>query len=155
MMTNAEWIEKSTASFMNTYGRYPAVMVEGKGCLLKDGDGREYLDCLAGIAVCSLGHCHPAITEAICRQASTLVHVSNLYHTMPQTELAELLLSHSFADRVFLCNSGAEANEAAIKLAGPWPPWPPRVRKNSTRVSNRCPKASAMRPSAISLPWRR
>ena len=116
-MTNAEWIEKSTASFMNTYGRYPAVMVEGKGCLLKDADGREYLDCLAGIAVCSLGHCHPAITEAICRQASTLVHVSNLYHTMPQTELAELLTSHSFADRVFLCNSGAEANEAAIKLA--------------------------------------
>jgi acetylornithine aminotransferase/acetylornithine/N-succinyldiaminopimelate aminotransferase len=117
MMTNAEWIEKSNGSFMTTYGRYPAVMVEGRGCLLKDADGREYLDCLAGIAVCSLGHCHPAITEAICRQASTLVHVSNLYHTMPQTELAGLLISHSFGDRVFLCNSGAEANEAAIKLA--------------------------------------
>lgn len=102
---------------MTTYGRYPAVMVEGKGCLLKDADGREYLDCLAGIAVCSLGHCHPAITEAICRQASTLVHVSNLYHTIPQTELAELLINHSFGDRVFLANSGAEANEAAIKLA--------------------------------------
>ncbi|HEX9714146.1 MAG TPA: aminotransferase class III-fold pyridoxal phosphate-dependent enzyme, partial [Desulfurivibrionaceae bacterium] len=87
-MTNAEWIEKSNGAFMTTYGRYPAVMVEGRGCLLKDADGREYLDCLAGIAVCSLGHCHPAITEAICRQASTLVHVSNLYHTMPQTELA-------------------------------------------------------------------
>ncbi|OGR00576.1 MAG: acetylornithine aminotransferase [Deltaproteobacteria bacterium RIFOXYD12_FULL_55_16] len=116
-MANAEWIEKSKASFMNTYGRYPAVMVEGRGCLLKDADGREYLDCLAGIAVCSLGHCHPAITEAICRQASTLVHVSNLYHTIPQTELAELLINHSFADRVFLANSGAEANEAAIKLA--------------------------------------
>ncbi|HCC53437.1 MAG TPA: aspartate aminotransferase family protein [Desulfobulbaceae bacterium] len=116
-MANAEWIEKSKALFMTTYGRYPAVMVEGRGCLLKDADGREYLDCLAGIAVCSLGHCHPAITEAICRQASTLVHVSNLYHTMPQTELAELLINHSFADRVFLANSGAEANEAAIKLA--------------------------------------
>jgi len=116
-MTNAEWIEKSNGVFMTTYGRYPAVMVEGRGCLLKDADGREYLDCLAGIAVCSLGHCHPEVTEAICRQASTLVHVSNLYHTMPQTELAELLIDHSFADRVFLANSGAEANEAAIKLA--------------------------------------
>lgn len=116
-MVNAEWIEKSNALFMTTYGRYPAVMVEGRGCLLKDADAREYLDCLAGIAVCSLGHCHPAITEAICRQASTLVHVSNLYHTIPQTELAELLIGHSFADRVFLANSGAEANEAAIKLA--------------------------------------
>lgn len=116
-MANAEWIEKSTGLFMNTYGRYPAVMVEGRGCLLKDADGREYLDCLAGIAVCSLGHCHPAVTEAICRQAATLVHVSNLYHTIPQTELAELLIGNSFADRVFLANSGAEANEAAIKLA--------------------------------------
>ncbi|MGV1100895.1 acetylornithine transaminase [Thiovibrio sp. JS02] len=116
-MGNADWIEKSGKAFMTTYGRYPAVMVKGQGCILTDADGREYLDFLSGIAVCSLGHCHPAITEAICKQASTLVHVSNLYHTIPQTELAELLIKHSFAERVFFCNSGAEANEAAIKLA--------------------------------------
>lgn len=116
-MSNATWMEKSDRLFMKTYGRYPAVMVEGRGCVLKDADGREYLDFLAGIAVCSLGHCHPEVTEAICGQARTLVHVSNLYHTQPQTELAELLVAHSCADRVFLANSGAEANEAAIKLA--------------------------------------
>ncbi|MBU0482072.1 MAG: aspartate aminotransferase family protein [Proteobacteria bacterium] len=102
---------------MNTYSRYPVAMVEGKGCRLKDAEGNEYLDFLSGIAVCSLGHCHPAVTQAICNQAGKLAHVSNLYHTLPQTELAELLIAHSFADRVFMCNSGAEANEAAIKLA--------------------------------------
>jgi len=116
-MSNATWMEKSDGLFMKTYGRYPAVMVEGEGCVLRDADGREYLDFLAGIAVCSLGHCHPAVSEAICSQACRLVHVSNLYHTVPQTELAELLVANSFADRVFLANSGAEANEAAIKLA--------------------------------------
>jgi len=116
-MGNAEWIERSGKAFMTTYGRYPAVMVKGQGCTLTDADGREYLDFLSGIAVCGLGHCHPAVVDAICAQAKTLIHVSNLYHTMPQTELAELLLAHSFADRVFFCNSGAEANEAAIKLA--------------------------------------
>ncbi len=110
-------MEKSDALFMNTYGRYPAVMVEGKGCVLKDDTGKEYLDFLAGIAVCSLGHCHPEVTEAIVRQAGKLVHVSNLYYTEPQTELAELLVSNSFADRVFMANSGAEANEGAFKLA--------------------------------------
>ena len=109
--------EKSDSLFMNTYGRYPAVMVEGRGCMLKDENGREYLDFLAGIAVCGLGHCHPAVTEAIVAQAGRLVHVSNLYYTVPQTELAELLVANSFADRVFLANSGAEVNEAAIKLA--------------------------------------
>jgi acetylornithine aminotransferase/acetylornithine/N-succinyldiaminopimelate aminotransferase len=92
-------------------------MVKGSGCRLWDADGKEYLDFLAGIAVCSLGHCHPKVTEAICRQAGSLVHVSNLFHTPPQIELAELLVANSFADRVFMCNSGAEANEAAIKLA--------------------------------------
>jgi acetylornithine aminotransferase/acetylornithine/N-succinyldiaminopimelate aminotransferase len=92
-------------------------MVEGNGCKLKDAEGREFIDFLAGIAVCNLGHCHPAVTEAICAQASQLLHVSNLYHTTPQTDLAKLLIDNSFADRVFMCNSGAEANEAAIKLA--------------------------------------
>ncbi len=102
---------------MNTYGRYPAVMVEGSGCLLKDENGKEYLDFLAGIAVCGLGHCHPEVTAAIVVQAGKLVHVSNLFYTAPQTELAELLVANSFADRIFLANSGAEVNEAAIKLA--------------------------------------
>jgi acetylornithine aminotransferase/acetylornithine/N-succinyldiaminopimelate aminotransferase len=92
-------------------------MVRGEGCRLFDDNGKEYLDFLAGIAVCSLGHCHPQVTEAICRQAQELVHTSNLYYTRPQTELAQLLVANSFAEKVFMCNSGAEANEAAIKLA--------------------------------------
>jgi len=116
-MDNKSWIQRSSNVFIPTYNRFPVVMVKGSGCRLQDGDGKEYLDFLAGIAVCSLGHCHPAVTEAICTQARKLVHVSNLFHTMPQTELAELLINHSFADRVFMANSGAEANEAAIKLA--------------------------------------
>ncbi len=110
-------IARSQRVFINTYGRFPVAMVKGSGCRLTDADGRNYLDFVSGIAVCSLGHCHPRVTEAICAQAAQLVHVSNLYHTEPQTVLAELLVAHSFADRVFFCNSGAEANEAAIKLA--------------------------------------
>jgi acetylornithine/N-succinyldiaminopimelate aminotransferase len=118
-MTSANALVKQRADrvFCNTYARYPAAMVSGSGCRLTDADGRTYLDFLAGIAVCGLGHCHPLVTEAICRQAGKLVHVSNLYYTEPQTELAELLVAASFADKVFLANSGAEANEAAIKLA--------------------------------------
>jgi acetylornithine aminotransferase len=100
-----------------TYGRIPLVLTEGKGCTVRDGEGRMYTDFVAGIAVCSLGHSHDAVAEAVADQARRLVHVSNLYYTLPQTELAELLVAHSFADRVFFCNSGAEANEAAIKLA--------------------------------------
>ena len=103
--------------FVNTYNRFPAVMVEGSGCGLKDSEGKQYLDFVAGIAVCSLGHCHPVVTEAICRQAKQLIHVSNLYDSIPQIELAGLLVENSFADKIFLANSGAEANEAAIKLA--------------------------------------
>ncbi|MCF8055456.1 MAG: aspartate aminotransferase family protein [Desulfocapsa sp.] len=117
---NASWAERSDKVFMKTYARYPAAMVKGEGCTLVDAEGRKFLDCLAGIAVCSLGHCHPAVTEAICGQARELVHTSNLYYTLPQTELAELLTANSFADRIFLANSGAEANEAAIKLARIW-----------------------------------
>ncbi|MCL2459649.1 MAG: aspartate aminotransferase family protein, partial [Desulfobulbus sp.] len=116
-MTNAEWAARGNKMFIGTYSRFPAAMVKGSGCRLWDADGKEYLDFLAGIAVCSLGHCHPAVTGAICRQAGQLVHVSNLFHTQPQIQLAELLVQNSFADRVFMCNSGAEANEAAIKLA--------------------------------------
>ena len=116
-MSNATWRARGDKVFIGTYSRFPAAMVRGSGCRLWDADGREYLDFLAGIAVCSLGHCHPRVTEAICRQAGSLLHVSNLFHTQPQIELAELLVANSFADRVFMCNSGAEANEAAIKLA--------------------------------------
>ena len=116
-MSNSEWITRGEAVFAKTYTRFPAAIVRGEGCRLWDADGKEYVDFLSGIAVCSLGHCHPAVTEALCAQASTLLHVSNLFYTKPQTELAELLIRHSFAERVFFCNSGAEANEAAIKLA--------------------------------------
>jgi len=100
-----------------TYARSPMALVRGKGTKVWDADGKEYLDFLAGIAVNSLGHCHPAVVRAIRQQSQVLLHVSNLYHIAPQAELARELCRHSFADRVFFCNSGAEANEAAIKLA--------------------------------------
>lgn len=116
-MSNTEWTARGEQVFIGTYSRFPAAMVRGEGCRLWDDDGKEYLDFLAGIAVCSLGHCHPTVTKAVCRQASELMHVSNLFHTKPQIELAELLCANTFADRVFMANSGAEANEAAIKLA--------------------------------------
>jgi len=105
------------AHIINTYGVRKLAIVRGEGARLWDADGREYLDFFAGIAVCNLGHCHPKVTEAICRQAATLVHVSNLYYIEPQTKLAELLSRNSFAQRWFFCNGGAEANEAAIKIA--------------------------------------
>ncbi|MBU4316139.1 MAG: acetylornithine transaminase [Proteobacteria bacterium] len=110
-------IEKADRVIAKTYSRFPVVMEKGLGCTLWDINGKEYTDFVAGIAVCNLGHCHPAVTEAICDQAARLLHVSNLYYTLPQVELAELLVENSFADRVFFGNSGAEANEAAIKLA--------------------------------------
>jgi predicted acetylornithine/succinylornithine family transaminase len=100
------------------YGaRAPICLVRGDGMRVWDSDGREYLDFGAGLAVTALGHCHPRVTGAIREAAATLLHVSNLYHTAPQIHLAKLLCDHSFAERVFFCNSGAEANEAAIKLA--------------------------------------
>jgi acetylornithine aminotransferase len=108
---------RADAVMARTYNRLPLVFVKGDGCTLWDADGRKYTDFLAGIAVCALGHAHPDVTEAICRQAGELVHVSNLYYTIPQIDLASWLVERSFADRVFFCNSGAEANEAAIKLA--------------------------------------
>jgi len=102
---------------METYGRYPVTLVRGEGCRVWDSESREYVDFLSGLAVNGLGHCHPAVVEAIREQAGQLLHVSNLYHIAPQAELAKLLVTHSFADKVFFANSGAEANEAAIKLA--------------------------------------
>ncbi|MGD9825344.1 aspartate aminotransferase family protein [Desulfobacter sp.] len=100
-----------------TYLRQGRPFVKGRGTKLYDDQGNVYTDFLAGIAVCNLGHCHPDITAAISAQAGTLVHVSNLFYTRPQAELAKVLTEKSFADRVFFANSGAEANEAAIKLA--------------------------------------
>jgi acetylornithine/N-succinyldiaminopimelate aminotransferase len=102
---------------LQTYARQPITLVRGHGCWVSDDAGREYLDLVAGIAVDVLGHAHPAITEAVARQAATLVHVSNLYLTLPQIELAEALVARSPFDRAFFTNSGTEANEAAIKLA--------------------------------------
>lgn len=116
-MNNSEWIERGEQVLIHTYRRFPAAMVRGEGCRLWDENGREYLDFLSGIAVCVLGHCQPEVTRAIRNQAGELVHVSNLFYTRPQIELAELLVRNSFAERVFFANSGAEANEAAIKLA--------------------------------------
>lgn len=110
-------IEKTDKYVFNTYSRVQTVFVKGQGATLWDEAGNQYTDFLAGIAVCSLGHCHPAVTKAVCDQARELIHVSNLYYTAPQAELARLLVEKSFADRVFFANSGAEANEAAIKLA--------------------------------------
>ncbi len=102
---------------INSYGERKLALVRGEGMRLWDAEGREYLDCFAGIAVVALGHCHPEVTAAICEQAKTLVHVSNLYFIEPQVRLAELLSQHSFAARWFFCNCGATANESAIKLA--------------------------------------
>ena len=109
-------IKKTDNFVFQTYLRQGKAFVRGEGTSLWDEDGKEYTDFLAGIAVCSLGHCHPKVTEAISKQAATLVHVSNLFYTLPQADLASKLCEKSFADRVFFANSGAEANEAAIKL---------------------------------------
>lgn len=101
----------------HTYNRYPLLLVRGKGTRVWDLNGKEYLDFFAGLAVCNLGHCHPKVVKAIQDQAEKLIHVSNLYYIEPQIELASLLCKHSFAGKVFFCNSGAEANEGALKLA--------------------------------------
>lgn len=109
--------QKCGKHIFNTYKRFPIAFVKGAGCRLWDDTGKEYLDFLAGIAVCSLGHCHPGVAAAVSRSVENLVHVSNLFYTYPQVELAAELTRLSFADKVFFSNSGAEANEAAIKLA--------------------------------------
>lgn len=101
---------------MSTYARFPIALERGAGCRVWDTQGREYLDFVAGIATCTLGHAHPALVEAVTRQIQKLHHVSNLYYIPEQGELAKWIVQHSCADRVFFCNSGAEANEAAIKL---------------------------------------
>jgi acetylornithine aminotransferase len=110
-------IKKAEKVMASTYKRPPVVLVRGKGCTVWDTDGKSYIDFVAGVAVCGLGHAHQGVAKALSRQAGILFHVSNLYYTIPQVELASWLVKRSFADRVFFCNSGAEANEAAIKLA--------------------------------------
>ena len=116
-MTTEELMSISDQYIMETYRRFPVVLVRGEGARVWDFDGKEYLDFVAGIAVCSLGHSNPKVIEAIKKQVGILTHVSNLYYIEPQIYLAKLLVENSFADKVFFCNSGAEANEAAIKLA--------------------------------------
>lgn len=105
------------SNLMNTYSRLPVTFVKGEGVWLWDDRGERYLDALAGVAVCGLGHCHPRLTKAICEQAGMLIHTSNLYHIEKQERLADRLIELSGMDNAFFCNSGAEANEAAIKLA--------------------------------------
>jgi acetylornithine aminotransferase len=105
------------SNLMNTYLQLPVTFVRGKGVWLWDEEDKRYLDALAGVAVCGLGHCHPKLVKAICNQAGTLIHTSNLYHIKRQEELASRLAELSGMDNAFFCNSGAEANEAAIKLA--------------------------------------
>jgi acetylornithine aminotransferase len=100
-----------------TYTRPPILLEKGRGCTLWDAEGKSYTDFIAGVAVCNLGHAHPRVVKALAEQAGRLFHTSNLFYTIPQVELAAWLVEHSFADRVFFCNSGAEANEAAIKIA--------------------------------------
>ncbi len=110
------WMPRADKVVMNTYGRQPLVLVKGEGCRVWDDQGIEYLDLVAGLAVCNLGHAHPEVARAAAAQLAQLVHVSNLYYSTPMVELAELLVRLSFADRVFFANSGAEVNEGAIKL---------------------------------------
>lgn len=116
-MPTEELRHEAERFLMNTYTRFPISIQRGRGCKVYDLEGREYLDFVAGIAVNVLGHSHPDLVNAIQRQAQSLLHVSNLYYTEPQVRLAQVLVQRSFADKVFFCNSGAEANEAAIKLA--------------------------------------
>ena len=110
-------IKKGNKYTMNTYKRWEIAFQEGEGVYLKDVEGKEYLDMISGLGACNLGHSHPVVVKAIQEQASKFIHVSNAYWIKEQVELAELLVSNSFADKAFFCNSGAEANEGAIKLA--------------------------------------
>ena len=112
-----ELIQKAKKYIANTYNRYPIVVTKGEGCWIWDLNGRRYLDFLSGIAVCNLGHVRKEVLDGLVAQAGKLFHVSNLFYMEPQIKAAEILVENSFGDKVFFCNSGAEANEAAIKLA--------------------------------------
>ncbi len=111
------WFEVEKKFFLPVFKRFPVVLVRGEGAWVWDDQGKRYLDFIGGWAVNSLGHCHPAVAEALSRQVGKLIHTSNQVYTIPQLELAQLLVEHSCLDKAFFCNSGAEANEAAVKLA--------------------------------------
>lgn len=112
-----DWQELEQRLFMRTIKRCPITLVRGRGARVRDTEGKEYLDFVGGLAVNSLGHCPPVVVKALTEQAQTLIQTSNLFYTIPQLELAKLLVENSCLDRVFFCNSGAEANEGAMKLA--------------------------------------
>ena len=116
MTESQQWIDRGENVITKTYGRYPLVAARGEGSRLWDVDGKCYLDFLAGVAVNNIGHCHPKVVTALQQQAAELLHCSNYFHIPKQIELAEILCQNSFGDKVFFCNSGAEANEAAMKL---------------------------------------
>ncbi len=113
----SKWQELESKYYMHVVNRVPVTLVKGEGARVWDDNGREYLDFVAGWAVNSLGHCHPAVAKALAEQARTLIQVSNQFYTIPQLQLAEILVQHSCLDKVFISNSGAEANEGAVKLA--------------------------------------
>jgi len=116
-LSSQDIMDKGQEYVMNTYGRFPIAPVKGKGCYLWDANGKQYLDFVGGIAVCLLGHCPDILNQTLREQSEQLWHVSNLYWIKPQVELAEKLVQASGMGKAFFCNSGAEANEAAIKLA--------------------------------------
>lgn len=116
-MSQSKWPELEQKLFLRTFNRLPVTLVRGKGAWVWDDQGRKYLDFVGGWAVNSLGHCHPVVVKALEKQAKTLIQASNQFYTIPQIELAQLLIEHSCLNRVFFCNSGAEANEGAVKLA--------------------------------------
>jgi len=116
-MKGEELIREGDHCLLNTYARYPILLKRGDGIKVWDSNDKEYLDFVGGLAVCNLGHCHPKVIQALGEQAKQLIHCSNFYYIGPQVELARRLCEHSFGERVFFCNSGAEAAEAAIKLA--------------------------------------
>ena len=113
----SNWQELESRYFMHTFNRIPITLVKGQGVRVWDEEGREYLDFVGGWGVNSLGHCHPAVAEAVTEQVRTLIQTSNQFYTIPQIRLAQLLVDNSCLDKVFFCNSGAEANEGAVKLA--------------------------------------
>jgi acetylornithine/N-succinyldiaminopimelate aminotransferase len=125
-MTTQQLVDAEHTYLMGTFKRLPITLVAGKGAVATDDQGRDYLDMVAGIAVNLLGHAHPAVAQAVADQSARLIHTSNLYYSEPQVQLAKRLVELSFPSRVFLANSGAEANECAIKIARKWG----KLRKN-------------------------
>ena len=115
--SSQEYIDAAGGALFPNYRQFPIVFTSGRGTRLRDTEGKEYIDFVAGIATCNLGHCHPGVTRAIVNQAGRLIHVSNWYYSDVQAILSERLTSLTSLDKVFFCNSGAEASETAIKLA--------------------------------------